>query len=132
MDRKVIKGLSPEARHICAALIIFFLLAIYLVPHEFIDIEVCLFKKIFRAECPLCGITRSLYHTARGDIAAAYNFSPFGIIIFTLIAASSPVFVSEKLHSAAADFINSHRSLMKILVMSSILLLMLSWIIRIL
>ncbi|MGE5393616.1 MAG: DUF2752 domain-containing protein [Candidatus Saccharibacteria bacterium] len=48
----------------------------------------CLFKRITTIPCPSCGSTRSVISLMKGDIAAAFYWNPFGLLLisFLLIA----------------------------------------------
>ena len=56
------------------------------------DIGVCLFKKATGIACPSCGSTRSVREVINGDIAGAFLFNPFGILIIIVLIVS-PVWI---------------------------------------
>jgi hypothetical protein len=45
----------------------------------------CFLKETFGLKCALCGISRSLCLTARGDLKAALSYHPVGPFIFAFI-----------------------------------------------
>lgn len=49
------------------------------------DIEthesLCPFMRFFYFPCPGCGLTKSLYYIAKGDIESSFSYHPFGIVV---------------------------------------------------
>ena len=56
-----------------------------------IGVEVCWLRALSGLPCPGCGLTRSVCHLARGELAQALGLHPFGppVLAFSLFAASS-------------------------------------------
>lgn len=44
--------------------------------------NVCIFKRCTGLPCPGCGMTRSFFAVAHGDLAAAWSHNPFGILVY--------------------------------------------------
>lgn len=47
--------------------------------------SLCLFKNLFGAECPGCGMTRALSAMVHGDIPAAFGYNWTVIVVFPLL-----------------------------------------------
>jgi hypothetical protein len=50
-----------------------------LVPHF------CLFNTLFKIDCPVCGVTRSICVFFEGDVYQSLNFNPIGLLILLFI-----------------------------------------------
>jgi hypothetical protein len=72
-------------------ILIFILICIYCVPGDVLAAETCPFMMIFHTPCPLCGISRSIYYTARGNFSLACSFHPAGIFLFFILISALPV-----------------------------------------
>lgn len=46
---------------------------------------ICLFKRITTIPCPSCGSTRSVLSLLKGDIAGAFYWNPFGILLVSVL-----------------------------------------------
>jgi hypothetical protein len=51
---------------------------------------VCSFRRMTGHPCPGCGLTRSFISIAHGDLRAAWDFNPSGILLFGLLASQIP------------------------------------------
>jgi hypothetical protein len=51
----------------------------------------CMSKNLFNAECPGCGMTRCFISLAHGDLQAAWNFNPAGLLFFALVVSQIPL-----------------------------------------
>ncbi len=81
------------------AVLFIILVSMYCLPPELLNLEVCPFKLMYNVPCPLCGISRSMYHTARGNIALAYSFHPAGIFLFFTLLSAFPVLLFSPLYN---------------------------------
>ena len=52
--------------------------------------EICMFKRLTRAACPGCGLTRSFISLTRGDWAAAWKYNPAAFLLFPAIVLQIP------------------------------------------
>lgn len=50
----------------------------------------CTYKRWFGVGCPGCGLTRSFISLAHGDLIAAWNYNPAGILLFSVALAQLP------------------------------------------
>ena len=50
----------------------------------------CTYKRWIGVECPGCGLTRCFISLAHGNVAAAWDFNPAGLLFFAIIAAQIP------------------------------------------
>lgn len=76
-----------------------------LLPPERIGVELCWLRALSGLPCPGCGLTRSVVSLARGEVARAVWFHPFGLLVlpFSLFAASSllwPAALRARVHAA--------------------------------
>lgn len=52
--------------------------------------ELCHMRRMTGLDCPGCGLTRSFISLGHGDIAAAWQFNPAGVLLFGLLVAQLP------------------------------------------
>ncbi len=55
------------------------------IPH------LCIFQKILNVPCPGCGVTRSVFAIAGGDVSSAWKFNPAGLFLFIYFLAQIPL-----------------------------------------
>ena len=67
-----------------AALLMLLVFATAVNPHE-VQTTSCRFLDITGYPCPTCGISRSLFFTARLDLATAFSFHPLGIPLYVTL-----------------------------------------------
>lgn len=48
--------------------------------------ESCSFYRMFRVDCPGCGLTRTFIHMMHGRISDAWNLNPTGVFVFLFFA----------------------------------------------
>lgn len=55
-------------------------------------LDLCWMRRLSGLPCPGCGLTRSVCHLVRGELADTLRLHPFGLLVlpFSLVAASSP------------------------------------------
>jgi hypothetical protein len=51
----------------------------------------CMSKTLLGAECPGCGMTRCFISVAHGDLGAAWNFNPAGLLFFAIVLSQLPL-----------------------------------------
>lgn len=54
----------------------------------------CVFRLLFGVPCPGCGMTRAWVHVAHGDVAGAFWYNPFGLLLMAM-AAFAAVYVIQ-------------------------------------
>lgn len=52
--------------------------------------ELCHMRRFTGLDCPGCGLTRSFISLGHGDVVAAWQFNPAGIVLFGLLIAQLP------------------------------------------
>lgn len=74
--------------------------------------ELCWTRRLSGLPCPGCGLTRSVCHLLRGDLAEALRFHPFGLLVlpFAVVAASSLVWPRGLVARARQGFERRRRS----------------------
>jgi hypothetical protein len=92
--------------------------------------EFCQSKRLFRIDCPGCGMTRSFIYMAHGEVPAAFKLHPTGAILFIAMILAIPFLVIN-----AVWISRGNRSLIgdlgiSVLVLISTVMLMLQWLIR--
>ena len=94
----------------------------------------CSFRQMFGVGCPGCGLTRCFISVAHGELAAAWRFSPLGLVVFGLVAAQLPYRswrVWRFLRGLPLPTFSSRRTYgMLALWLVVLLLLVLQWIVR--
>jgi hypothetical protein len=77
------RSLTDLHLRICAVLT----LGLILMPAEGLPgVELCMFKRTTDLPCPGCGLTRCGSNLVRGNVARAFNYNPFGLIIIPVMA----------------------------------------------
>ncbi len=71
-----------------------------LLPHY------CLFDKLFRIECPVCGTTRSLTALASGQFEAAYNLNASSVLVGLFFLFQIPIRALALTEKVTATSIN--------------------------
>lgn len=61
--------------------------------HEQLGLPPCLFFKLTGFPCPGCGVTTSFAHSAHLHFAQAFITQPFGVVVFSLMVISIPLFL---------------------------------------
>ena len=56
-------------------------------PSEFPKLQLCWLRRWTDISCPGCGLTRSFCALSHGDLAAAWSYHPFGIVLYALAIA---------------------------------------------
>ena len=51
----------------------------------------CVFQKLLDIPCPGCGVTRSIFAVAKGNIFSAWKFNPAGLFLFFYFVAQIPL-----------------------------------------
>lgn len=46
---------------------------------------ICLFKQVTTIPCPSCGSTRSVLSLLKGDLAGAFYWNPFGVLLISVL-----------------------------------------------
>jgi hypothetical protein len=52
--------------------------------------ELCYWRVMFGMDCPGCGLTRCFISAAHGDLAAAWDFNPMGLLLFAALLFQIP------------------------------------------
>lgn len=52
--------------------------------------ETCQFHRLFGLDCPGCGLTRSFIHISHGELMAAWQLNPLGLVLYTYVALQVP------------------------------------------
>jgi len=52
--------------------------------------ETCHFHRLFGLDCPGCGLTRSFIHISHGELMAAWQLNPLGLVLYTYLALQVP------------------------------------------
>ncbi|MCE5279631.1 MAG: DUF2752 domain-containing protein [Planctomycetaceae bacterium] len=60
-----------------------------------VDLPPCSFWVNTHLPCPGCGMTRSMMEMGHGHIVAAFNFHPFGVVLFSGLVAVSLIAGAE-------------------------------------
>jgi len=77
------RALTDLHLRICAVLT----LGLIIMPAEGLPgVELCMFKRTTNLPCPGCGLTRCGSNLVRGNVARAFNYNPFGLIIIPVMA----------------------------------------------
>jgi len=63
--------------------------------------ELCLFKRIFDLSCPGCGMTRAMLCLSHFDLAGAWSFNPFSL----LLAGGGMVVLARDVRSEVSEII---------------------------
>ena len=50
----------------------------------------CLWQRVYGVDCPGCGLTRCFVSLAHGDVAAAWQFNPAGLLLFAFLIYQLP------------------------------------------
>lgn len=61
----------------------------------------CVFQQLLNMPCPGCGLTRSIFAVAEGNILSAWKFNPAGLFLFFYFFAQIPSrIIALKCHTA--------------------------------
>ncbi len=89
----------------------------------------CRFKELTGYECPTCGMSRSIYSLISLNIADSIRYNPLGIVLvmglFTLLIKFAAELISKK-----EIIVPVTKSSRKIIVISLVLLVFSTWILR--
>lgn len=78
-------------------------------PAHGLGTRVCLFQASTGLSCPGCGLIRSVSCTVRGDLAAAWDYHPFGPILVGLCALIGVVgILPRRVRKRLATFMSHH------------------------
>lgn len=69
--------------------------------HEQLGFAPCGFREFFGGPCPTCGVTTSASHAARGELLAAWQTQPLGLVI--LLAALLGAICAPIAHARGVD-----------------------------
>ncbi|MEQ8790919.1 MAG: DUF2752 domain-containing protein [Pirellulaceae bacterium] len=65
-------------------------------PSDGLGITVCLFKSLYGLPCPGCGLTRSVTCISHLQFAKAWDYHPFGMLVYALFVANVVLIVVPK------------------------------------
>jgi hypothetical protein len=87
----------------------------------------CNMKRLTGLECPGCGLTRCFISLAHGDVAAAWQLNPAGLLVFALVAAQIPYRAAQiwRLRRGLPEF--THRRLSSVLTALLVAALLIQW-----
>ena len=108
-------------------LIILILLSLDTCGHLISIPHFCLFQKVLHIPCPGCGITRSLFSTARGNIFLAWHYNPVGLLLFLFLLAQIPMRIIALKYDDATEIISRISRKGSLLIISSLILV---WILK--
>ncbi len=92
--------------------------------------ELCHMRRFTGLDCPGCGLTRSFISLGHGDVVAAWQFNPAGILLFGLLVAQLPYRSLQLWRIRRAQPEWYPRSLFTWLTVALISLLLMQWIIK--
>ena len=72
------------------------LLSSLFLPPDGLGVTVCWFKSCFGLPCPGCGLTRSVTCISHLEFVKAWNYHPFGPVIYVLFVANVVLLVVPK------------------------------------
>lgn len=94
----------------------------FLLPTEGLGIPICWFKSLFGLPCPGCGLTRSLTCISHLEFAKAWNFHPFGPLIYALFVANvALLFVPGRRREALKNSMSANERWLKLVYMITVL-----------
>jgi len=100
------------------------LLLIYLLHSlSHLNIQLCLFRRIFGFECPSCGVTRAFLSASRGDFLTALSHNPLMFVLTLLVLI---YMVLKLIFNISVKLVCSKREQNTIFIIF-ILLLLLNW-----
>jgi len=94
--------------------------------------HVCLFKQVTTIPCPSCGSTRSVLSLIKGDIAGAFYWNPFGLVLIAILLIA-PLWISYDLISRKDTLFSTYsRTEMQLrnkwIAIPAILIVIINWI----
>ncbi|MCA9029519.1 MAG: DUF2752 domain-containing protein [Planctomycetaceae bacterium] len=86
------------------------LLLSFFLPVDGLSVQVCWVKNLFNLPCPGCGLTRSVTCISHFEFLKAWQYHPFGFVLYplfvlNLIVLCSPVLLSHRLR----NYLDRHR-----------------------
>ena len=72
------------------------LLLSFVLPCEGLGIPVCWIKSYWDVQCPGCGLTRSVTCISHFEFVKAWNYHPFGLLVYALFVANVAVLLIPK------------------------------------
>ncbi len=61
----------------------------FFLPNDGIGVTICWFKRYFELPCPGCGLTRSVTCISHLEFGKAWDYHPFGPLIYALFVANA-------------------------------------------
>jgi hypothetical protein len=61
----------------------------FVLPPDGIGVTICWFQSLYGLPCPGCGLTRSLTCISHLQFSKAWNYHPFGPLIYALFVANA-------------------------------------------
>ncbi len=68
----------------------------FLLPTDGLGVTVCWFKSCFELPCPGCGLTRSVTCISHLQFGKAWDYHPFGTLIYALFVANAVLLIVPK------------------------------------
>ena len=68
----------------------------FILPTDGLGLSLCWFKSCFELPCPGCGLTRSVTCISQLQFAKAWDYHPFGTLIYALIIANVVLLIVPK------------------------------------
>jgi hypothetical protein len=89
--------------------------------------ELCSFRRMFGADCPGCGMTRSFIYASRFQWMNAWMLNPAGTLLFLSLALSIPLRLVQWTQARRGDAIPSTLSIEAGCLVVIALVMMLNW-----
>jgi len=68
----------------------------FFLPNDGLGVTICWFKWYFELPCPGCGLTRSVTCISHLEFGKAWDYHPFGPLIYALFAANAVLLLVSK------------------------------------
>jgi len=78
--------------------------------HEQLGLPACMFLKLTGIPCPSCGLTTSVAHAVRFELAAAFVAQPFGLLVAAIAAVLVPLTLYMLIRDMTFDNLLPRRS----------------------
>jgi hypothetical protein len=97
--------------------------------HEQLGLPPCTFHELTGHGCPGCGLTTAFAYMARGDVGAAFDANPIGVLLFAAVALAIPLAIYRVVRPKPIDDVLTSRWPMIVLV-GLFTLMTLTWVVR--
>jgi len=93
--------------------------------------DICILHRITGLPCPGCGMTRSLGHLLRGDVAHSLTYHPMGIVLAPALLLAVVLWIGpERWRTWAVARARPHEKLLAVLIVGGFALFMLYGLVR--